>query len=181
MVVAADAKLADEIVCDDQRAAYDAYLVETRKSSDIDRMATDRAKTGVFLGASAINPVNGEQVPVWAADYVLADYGTGAIMAVPGQDQRDWDFAEKFDLPIVRTVQPPEGFEADGGKAFTGARTRDQLRQRDRLAGRHGGRRGQAHDHQLPGGAGDRPRRGELSACVTGCCPASASGAARSR
>ena len=57
---------------------------------------------------------------MWAADYVLADYGTGAIMAVPGQDQRDWDFAEKFDLPIVRTVQPPEGFEADGGKAFTG-------------------------------------------------------------
>src|SRR6185369_8239285 len=88
--------------------------------SDIDRMATDRAKTGVFLGAWAINPVNGEKVPVWAADYVLADYGTGAIMAVPAQDQRDWDFAEKFDLPIVRTVQPPEGFEADGGKAFTG-------------------------------------------------------------
>ena len=80
-------------------------------------MATDRPKTGVFLGAYAVNPVNGERVPVWAADYVLADYGTGAIMAVPGQDQRDWDFAKKYDLPIVRTVQPPEGWE---GEAFTG-------------------------------------------------------------
>ena len=107
MVVAADAKLAEEIVSPDQRAAYDAYLDETRKASDIDRMATDRPKTGVFLGAWATNPVNGQRVPVWAADYVLADYGTGAIMAVPGQDQRDWDFAEKFDLPIVRTVRLP--------------------------------------------------------------------------
>jgi leucyl-tRNA synthetase len=120
MVVAADAKLAEEIVSPEQRAAYENYLAETRKSSDIDRMSTDRPKTGVFLGAWATNPVNGERLPVWAADYVLADYGTGAIMAVPGQDQRDWDFAEKFDLPIVRTVQPPENFEADGGKAFTG-------------------------------------------------------------
>ena len=84
MVVAADAKLAEEIVSPDQRAAYDAYLDETRKASDIDRMATDRPKTGVFLGAWATNPVNGQRVPVWAADYVLADYGTGAIMAVPG-------------------------------------------------------------------------------------------------
>ena len=102
---------------DEQRAAYEDYLAETRKASDIDRMATDRPKTGVFLGAHAVNPVNGETVPVWAADYVLADYGTGAIMAVPGQDQRDWDFAKTFDLPIVRTVQPPEDWE---GEAFTG-------------------------------------------------------------
>ncbi|MCW2761763.1 MAG: leucine--tRNA ligase [Marmoricola sp.] len=120
MVVAADAKLAGEIVSDGQRAAYDEYLAQTRMASDIDRMATDRPKTGVFLGAWATNPATGEKVPVWAADYVLADYGTGAIMAVPGQDQRDWDFAEEFDLPIVRTVQPPEGFETEGGKAFTG-------------------------------------------------------------
>jgi leucyl-tRNA synthetase len=120
LVVAADAKLAEEIVSPQQRASYDDYLAQTRMASDIDRMATDRPKTGVFLGAWALNPANGEKVPVWAADYVLADYGTGAIMAVPGQDQRDWDFAERFDLPIVRTVQPAEGFEADGGKAFTG-------------------------------------------------------------
>ncbi len=117
MVIAADAKLAEEIVSDEQRPAYEDYLAETRKSSDIDRMATDRPKTGVFLGAHAVNPVNGETVPVWAADYVLADYGTGAIMAVPGQDQRDWDFAKTYDLPIVRTVQPPDDWEGD---AYTG-------------------------------------------------------------
>ena len=121
MVVAADAKLAGDLVTDEHRPAYDAYLEQVRKASDIERLATDREKSGVFLGRYAVNPVNGQQIPIWAADYVLADYGTGAIMAVPGQDQRDWDFAEKFDLPIVRTVQPAEGFEADGGKAYTGA------------------------------------------------------------
>jgi leucyl-tRNA synthetase len=120
MVVAADAKLAGELVNDEHRPAYDAYLEEVRKASDIERLATDREKSGVFLGRYAVNPVNGQQIPIWASDYVLADYGTGAIMAVPGQDQRDWDFAEKFDLGIVRTVQPTPGFEEDGGKAFTG-------------------------------------------------------------
>ncbi|MDX6237613.1 MAG: leucyl-tRNA synthetase [Kribbellaceae bacterium] len=117
MVVAPDSKLADEICTPEQRAAFDAYLTAVKASSEIERLSTEREKTGVFLGAYATNPVNGEKVPVWAADYVLSDYGTGAIMAVPGQDQRDWDFAEKFGLPIVRTVQPDEGFE---GKAFTG-------------------------------------------------------------
>ena len=146
---------------DEQRAAYEDYLTETRKSSDIDRMATDRPKTGVFLGAYAVNPVNGESVPVWASDYVLADYGTGAIMAVPGQDQRDWDFAKAYDLPIVRTVQPPEGWEGDGVRR---PRAGDQLGQRRGLAGRPADRRGQARDHRLPGGAGDRSRRGQLPA-----------------
>ncbi len=117
MVVAADAKLAAEIVSDQQRESFEAYLEDTRKASDIDRLATDRPKSGVFLGAYAINPVNGASVPVWASDYVLADYGTGAIMAVPGQDQRDWDFATEYDLPILRTVQPPADWE---GEAFTG-------------------------------------------------------------
>jgi leucyl-tRNA synthetase len=117
MVVAADAALAAELVTDEQRPAYEAYLEEVRKASDIDRLATDRPKTGVFLGVHATNPVTGTKIPVYAADYVLADYGTGAIMAVPGQDQRDWDFAEVFDLPIIRTVQPPEGWE---GKAYVG-------------------------------------------------------------
>jgi leucyl-tRNA synthetase len=118
MVVAADAKLAQEIVSDEQRPTYEDYLTETRKASDIDRMSTERPKTGVFLGAYAVNPVNGQSVPVWASDYVLADYGTGAIMAVPGQDQRDWDFAKAYDLPVIRTVQPPEDWEGD---AYTGA------------------------------------------------------------
>jgi len=117
-VVAADAKLADEICAPEQRAAFDAYLADVRRASDIDRLSTERPKSGVFLGRYAINPVNWQPIPVYAADYVLADYGTGAIMAVPGQDQRDWDFATKFDLPIVRTVQPPADFE---GEAFTGS------------------------------------------------------------
>jgi leucyl-tRNA synthetase len=117
-VVAADAKLADEICASEQREAFDAYLEGVRKASDIDRMSTERPKTGVFLGRHAVNPVTGERIPVWAADYVLADYGTGAIMAVPGGDQRDWEFAKAFDLPIVRTVQPPADFE---GEAYAGS------------------------------------------------------------
>ena len=117
-VVAADAKLADLLVTDELRPALSAYVEEVRKATDIERLATDRPKTGVFLGVHATNPVTGWQLPVYASDYVLADYGTGAIMAVPGQDQRDWEFAETFDLPIVRTVQPPADFE---GEAYTGA------------------------------------------------------------
>ncbi|HEY0358635.1 MAG TPA: class I tRNA ligase family protein, partial [Mycobacteriales bacterium] len=82
-----------------------------------DRQADAKEKTGVFTGTYATNPVTGAQVPVFTADYVLMGYGTGAIMAVPGQDQRDWDFATEFGLPVVRTVQPPEGWE---GEAYTG-------------------------------------------------------------
>jgi leucyl-tRNA synthetase len=107
-VVAADAKLAAELVTDEQRPALEAYLEEVRKASDIDRLATDRPKTGVFLGVHATNPVNGEQLPVWAADYVLADYGTGAVMAVPAHDQRDLDFARTFQLPVRMVVDTGE-------------------------------------------------------------------------
>jgi leucyl-tRNA synthetase len=119
-VVAADAKLADHLVSEEQRPALAAYVDEVRKATDIERLATDRPKTGVFLGVHATNPVTGKQIPVYASDYVLADYGTGAIMAVPGQDQRDWEFARTFSLEVVRTVQPTEGFEEGGGEAFTG-------------------------------------------------------------
>jgi leucyl-tRNA synthetase len=101
MVVAADAALAAQIVAPAQAGALEDYLVEVRKASDIDRLATDRPKTGVDLGVTATNPLTGEQIPVWAADYVLADYGTGAIMAVPAHDDRDREFAEVFGLPIV--------------------------------------------------------------------------------
>ena len=120
MVVAADAHLAAEIVAPDRAQALEDYLVEVRKESDIDRMATDRAKTGVDLGVTATNPVTGEQIPVWAADYVLADYGTGAIMAVPAHDQRDLDFAKAFGLPVRRVVDtgaenPEQTYEATSG------------------------------------------------------------------
>jgi leucyl-tRNA synthetase len=93
-------------------AHYRAFAAD---KSDVERQAEAKEKTGVFTGAFATNPVNGAQIPVFIADYVLAGYGTGAIMAVPGQDERDWEFAEVFDLPIIRTVQPAEGFD---GKAY---------------------------------------------------------------
>ena len=95
-------------------ARYRAFAMA---KSELERQAEGREKTGVFTGAYAINPTNGEAIPVFVADYVLMGYGTGAIMAVPGQDERDWEFAEEFDLPIVRTVQPPPGFD---GKAYLG-------------------------------------------------------------
>ncbi|MCR1782336.1 leucine--tRNA ligase [Nocardioides carbamazepini] len=117
MVVAVDAKLAEELVTDEHRADFEAYRDEIRKASDIDRLATDRPKTGVFLGVHATNPLTGEKLPVWATDYVLADYGTGAVMGVPGGDQRDWEFATTFGLPILRTTQPPADWD---GEAFSG-------------------------------------------------------------
>ncbi len=119
-VVAADAKLAADLVSDQHRPAFEAYLEEVRKATDIDRLATDRPKTGVFLGVHAVNPVNGERIPVWAADYVLADYGTGAIMAVPAHDQRDLDFARAFDLPVRRVVDTGEPNPEETGIATTG-------------------------------------------------------------
>src|SRR3954452_1423786 len=97
--------------------AVDDYRRAASRRSDLERQADTKSKTGVFTGSYATNPVNGAQIPVFVADYVLMGYGTGAIMAVPGQDQRDWDFAEAFDLPIVRTVQPPDGWE---GEAYVG-------------------------------------------------------------
>ena len=103
-VVAPDAPLAAEIVADDHRDEFEAYLEKTKQASEIDRQSTDRPKSGVFLGVYATNPVNGEQIPVYAADYVLAEYGTGAIMAVPAHDQRDLDFARAYDLPVRPVV-----------------------------------------------------------------------------
>ncbi|AWI28765.1 leucine--tRNA ligase [Streptomyces tirandamycinicus] len=93
------------------------YRKQAQTKSDVERQTEHKDKTGVFTGAYAVNPVTGARIPVFVADYVLMGYGTGAIMAVPGQDERDWEFAEAFGLPIVRTVRPPEGWE---GEAFTG-------------------------------------------------------------
>jgi leucyl-tRNA synthetase len=98
-------------------AAVMRYVTEARNRSDVERQES-KEKTGVFTGVYVRNPATGERIPVWVADYVLMGYGTGAIMAVPAQDERDWAFAEKFGLPIVRTVQPPAGW--DEGKAYTG-------------------------------------------------------------
>ncbi|HXS62748.1 MAG TPA: leucine--tRNA ligase [Streptosporangiaceae bacterium] len=111
-VVAADSPLAAELCTAGQRDELDAYLRQVSKLTDIERQSVERPKTGVFLGRHAINPVNDERIGVWAADYVLPDYGTGAIMAVPAHDQRDLDFARQFGLPVrvvVETDLPDPG------------------------------------------------------------------------
>ncbi len=122
-VVAADAPLAVELVTDEHAAALDAYREQVKALSEIERQSTEREKTGVFTGRYATNPLNGEKLPVWAADYVLADYGTGAIMAVPAHDQRDLDFAKTFDLPVRAVLDTGEEDPAVTGTATTGEGT----------------------------------------------------------
>ena len=119
-VVAADSPLAEELVAPEQRADFEAYREQVRRLTDIDRLSTERDKTGVFLGRYAVNPVNGEALPVWAADYVLADYGTGAIMAVPAHDQRDLEFAQKFGLDVRIVVDTGEPHPGETGVATAG-------------------------------------------------------------
>ena len=122
-VVAADSDLAAELASEaspEVRAAFDAYLEEVKATADIDRLATDRPKTGVFLNRFAINPVNDERLPIYAAEYVLSDYGTGAIMAVPAHDQRDLDFARAFDLPVRVVVETDLDDPATSGVATPG-------------------------------------------------------------
>ena len=119
-IVAADADLALDLVTDDQREALEAYREEIKVLSDIDRQSTDREKTGVFLGRYAINPLTGDKLPLWASDYALADYGTGALMAVPAHDQRDLDFARKFDIPVITVLDTGEDDPAETGVATTG-------------------------------------------------------------
>jgi leucyl-tRNA synthetase len=119
-VVAADSKLAQELVLDEKKTELNNYIEQVRKSTDIERLATDRPKTGIFLGQYAINPANQQKIPVWAADYVLADYGTGAIMAVPAHDQRDLDFAKAFNLPIQVVVKTEAEDPSKSGIATAG-------------------------------------------------------------
>ena len=117
MVLAPEHRLVDQIVSSDQAQAVKDYQLAASRKSDLERTELQKEKSGVFTGASAVNPATGKEIPIWIADYVLASYGTGAIMAVPGQDERDWEFAEVYNLPIIRTVQPPHDFD---GKAYTG-------------------------------------------------------------
>lgn len=103
----------------DQRATLRTYITTAKNRSEVDRMADGKDKTGVFTGLYAINPATGKQIPIWTADYVLMGYGTGAIMAVPAHDERDWEFAKKFDLPIVEVIKNPSGASVQEG-SFTG-------------------------------------------------------------
>ena len=117
MVVSPESELLEQIVSPEHKAEVGAYQAEAAKKSDLERTDLAKDKSGVFTGAHAINPVNGRQVPIWTADYVLSGYGTGAIMSVPAHDSRDLEFAQKFKLPIEVVVQAPGGGESLG---FTG-------------------------------------------------------------
>ena len=118
-VMAPEHPLVDAVVTDAQREEVTAFVASARMASDVERLSSEGSldKRGVFTGAFVRNPFTGEPVPLYLADYVLMGYGTGAIMAVPAEDQRDWDFAVAHDLPIVRTIQPPAEFD---GEAYTG-------------------------------------------------------------
>ena len=134
-----------------------------RRESEIDRLNAERGKTGVFTGAYAVNPVNGEKIPVWIADYVLMGYGTGAIMCVPGHDERDFAFARKFGLPVVQVVsRDGSTYDLDGGRSRGGHRR--QLRPRGAAWPRPNSSR--------PSAAGWRKRasaaRRSTTACATG-------------
>lgn len=108
MVLAPEHPLVAELTTPEQKAAVDTYIAQATRQTEIDRLATDKEKTGVFIGAYAINPVNNERIPIWIADYVLMTYGTGAIMAVPSGDERDFAFAQKYGLPIPVVVAPKD-------------------------------------------------------------------------
>ncbi len=119
-VVAADAALADELCVPEQRATFEEYREQVRRLTEIERQSTERPKTGVPLGVTATNPLTGDELPVYAADYVLAEYGTGAIMAVPAHDQRDLDFARAFGLPVRVVVDTGDPDPAETGIATAG-------------------------------------------------------------
>lgn len=126
MVMSPEHALVNSITSAEQKGAIEAYVLEAGKKSDLERTELAKDKSGVFTGAHAINPVNGERIPIWISDYVLASYGTGAIMAVPAHDTRDFEFAQKFELPVIQVVQPPDentpwqGF-TDHGKGINSA------------------------------------------------------------
>ncbi|MDG5815115.1 leucine--tRNA ligase [Chitinispirillales bacterium ANBcel5] len=118
MVLAPEHPLVEKITTEAQAGAVEEYKQSARKKSDLERTELSKEKSGVFTGGYALNPVNKKPIPVWIADYVLAGYGTGAIMAVPAHDERDFEFAQKYDIPIIQVVAPLEDKEIEKGKAF---------------------------------------------------------------
>ena len=123
LVIAPEHPLLESLVAADQKAAVDTYVTESTKKSELERMADNKDKTGVFTGTYAINPATGEKIPVWIADYVLFGYGTGAIMAVPAHDERDREFADKFELPVVTVVTEDDALQNSG--EFDGLNSND--------------------------------------------------------
>ncbi len=120
MVLAPEHPLVDKLTTPDRRAEVEAYVAQASRRSEIERLSTEKEKTGVFIGAYAINPVNGERIPIWIADYVMMTYGTGAIMAVPAHDERDFAFAKKYGLPIPVVIKPPDWDGGELEEAYTG-------------------------------------------------------------
>ncbi len=120
MVLAPEHPLVEQVTKQDHRPAVDEYVRQASLKSDLERTELDKSKTGVFTGAYAINPISGEEIQIWISDYVLISYGTGAIMAVPGGDQRDFEFAKKFDLPIIQVVTPDGKEIKDQEEAYSG-------------------------------------------------------------
>ncbi len=137
MVLAPEHPLVETLTAPERRAEVEAYVAQAATRTEIDRLSTEREKTGVAIGADAINPVNGERIPIFIADYVLGTYGTGAIMAVPAHDERDFDFARRFDLPIVRVVMPRDADpDADLTSAFVEHTTDEVMVNSGRFTGR---------------------------------------------
>ena len=179
-VMAPEHPLVDELTTpDEQRAAVDemrewSAVGDRSRAHGLRIRGPGARKRGAFTGSHVVNPFNGETIPLYVADYVIMRYGTGAIMAVPAEDERDWEFAKAYGLPYVRTVQPPDGFD---GEAWTGEGIEDQFRflgrastcQRPSAAPTSGSRRA---------GSGTRPGN---TGCTTGSSPGSATGDARSR
>ncbi len=123
MVLAPEHPFVDTLAAPERREEVQHYVDRSRKLSEIERTSTEKEKTGVFTGAYAVNPINNEKIPIWIADYVLMSYGTGAVMAVPGHDQRDFEFAKKFELPIREVIQPVEGSQNELSEAYVGPGT----------------------------------------------------------
>ena len=169
MVLAPEHPLVAELTAPDRKAEVEAYVAQAAIRTEIDRLSTDREKTGVALGADAINPINGERIPIFIADYVLGGYGTGAIMAVPAHDERDFAFARQ-----VRAADPA------GRGAAPGGRRRDRWTRRSspHTGGEvlvnsgpytgHARRRGRQGDPARPGGPRQGHGRPSRTACATG-------------
>ena len=149
MVIAPEHPLVTRVTTPEQRGAVAEYVAATGRTSEVDRLSTEREKTGVFTGAYAVNRFNGARIPIWIADYVLVTYGTGAVMAVPAHDQRDFDFAKKYGLEVVPVydhaevdvTKPlaaaiPYGGRMINSGGFDGTPSSDAIRKRKRIQGR---------------------------------------------
>ena len=158
MVLAPEHPLVATLTAPERRAEVEAYVLAASAKTEIDRLSTDREKTGMAIGADAINPVNGERIPIFVADYVLGGYGTGAIMAVPAHDERDFEFARRFGLPIVKVVMP-KGADPDDGPRV-GVRRAHPRRGHGQLRPVHGPTGGRPRGTRSSAGWPSRARAG---------------------